>query len=1693
MEFKLKLAPSVWRHSFVCVLTTCLVPFLVATPSLAQRASQVVDNQEPAYKEALSKQFGPLVEQGSRPATFRLIDSLLKPLASGMRILDRDRSTHLIYPYMIDSQRLINDEQLKQNGNVDSHLLVLSTTFLDNLAITDSTVAGYSQSYYNLAGTLAYLLAKGLVEKEHPDMSKKEVHLRAAVKGTELATQSGLPNDCIYKMLEWLLRNNHSRRTLIRTLFDEMPQLDLQLSAIRTYIVSKSYHLGQAIQTSGVLSDVRLIKDVVEEVEAKKSEVKWKFSPPRNLSEAVERISGLHEAKEMTEEFKRIEFHRLLTFAMDLANRIFISLGSLGQELQTYEKLVDFLLSNASPYTYENSMWGTYITNFPVENVQVDWPKTEYGRSWERALRDGAFFRSQEYRVLTERKLKEKYEFVVNHEQLRNVSASQKWGEFLRYIGTGVVLPETAMNLSKEMGKRALQEMEMSTDVRGSGIGMEFGLALSKASIPVQFEITSEIYRQILSKNTMAERLKIHAGSNYLELLPLPVIRPPRKAEKEPDEKAKEVELVWNAFKHRVSSGDAHAKEVVDAYLALIDDYWNNRAQYALADLAADDKIYWGWIGQLKGLSYDQTTEAIRKSVREFLEGDPDVAPTGSQVSYKALLQALAGKKASSKLEKIHVPWLDETIRPLLRTKLQDKSDEAKTASALIDSALIRFNPALVKDEYSRQASKDMNNGKSAHINYDLIKKWHQNALTAAFHSSFESVSASNNPLFLRLLVDQMVKELPKPSLDISLTEIFLNDQDEGLHGGRHKLAWTTLAQAREADKNYYIELLIQRKLIPKASFMLERLLTSKEDKDYCFKSTEVYSGELADLFPSLKIEAEGLKKLEEIRSFMDLLAPSKRLEAAKDDSERKKEKGKSKHDGLTGQGIELKRILLENASKLNLNYKQSSDLFKLATVQGPTQATDNWFYVKLWPSLKRDLRGYRSLRRYLGYKDDIRDEGTVSLIKSAVIRQEVASHLLEPKIAALAKVDDVDVRSLQALLSELDVYLSERSLRKDELLENLSFRLNIRDEGVLRDFIEARKLVGTSSNTTPVNAALHSSFTQLLSDLDESARLELISFMREPEDVRNGLPQSLLNKIEDQIISEEFAKGDTGRGKQTITEIARRQTMKTKEEIESILRDSSPLERIVIYDLLITSGPYALNNKADYISTITEKFLGIKPDSSYGRAIITYVHLFPAEFRSAPLSYLLALSGGGGEGVVELIKVFRTVGFQFAQVAPLFQLFDEETNRQMQRVKDQTVPLSHLEIVQEARKHLSEEDFNKIEKFDHVLNSGSIKTVVLVKLKGKDRYAVLYLVSPNAAAQIDYNLDLSQEFIEGLKKVGIESSSPLFQLLIDGLRGRMKRELRMDIETELTDLARQSVNQFLVENASLVPAQWTVQVAQPESGTTVAKNAALYKYFTGNTLRYWREEIKAGRLTDPKKIDILKQVNRLVFGSAIFDFFRNSIFDPDRHIGNILVDFDNRIISFIDYGKLEDLREKSHNRDSRMVVAQFLGAMKDRDAHAVAEAALLMSKSGKLSDAKSERLITQLEQHLKNLKKDQTIDNHLIHTVLSLCAANGVAFEPRFLLGIFKGLLMLFGENYVDENTATQIVTEEIVRLYKRMPFDFVSFQAKHYFNMARNALSWGSSKEENPIIATIPSSRSRQLPFNRHQSCRKLLGQGG
>ena len=458
-------------------------------------------------------------------------------------------------------------------------------------------------------------------------------------------------------------------------------------------------------------------------------------------------------------------------------------------------------------------------------------------------------------------------------------------------------------------------------------------------------------------------------------------------------------------------------------------------------------------------------------------------------------------------------------------------------------------------------------------------------------------------------------------------------------------------------------------------------------------------------------------------------------------------------------------------------------------------------------------------------------------------------------------------------------------------------------------------------------------------------------------------------------------------------------------------------MERIPLFEVVMTSGEHALTNNENWYLDVARKYLDYKKGSVEEAMLTSFFEVIPAHEKTVGLAYMLANSRQGQGSIANLFEVFGTVGIKFGQLASIWELFGKKIAEDTKHLKNSAAPMSLHDIISLAEER-DPSIKDKILDYEIILGSASVKTVVKIKLKD-GRTGVLLLQRNGLKENISMNLDIGKRFIESLKQKNVIQNSKFLQAMIEALEEQLHDEISMKTEADKFKKAFEIISDLNTDMKKEL-GDWTFKVPQRIEGMPLREDMAFYEMAEG---------VAFEKLSAEKQ----KEYGHLIAQANLKSLLKYGWFDPDRHTGNFFINEKTKTIWFLDFGQFSNFSKNTNpfKWDPRLTLAHFIMALDKMDASEILHYAKLMSNSDSVLTIEQEKMILkELTETIQNLSQNKTDIKESILKVIDILMNNGVKIESNYLFGALKGLIILYGENYVQSEDFKKIMKSEITDL---------------------------------------------------------------
>lgn len=1499
--------------------------------------------------EEIEEKLGPRVAEEKAPALHRTLLRHFERLSSAQQRLYPSGAAPINRIFIIDTPEVNafvkpwKPEDLTRRSN-----LVFVTTGLLKKISDDG--AAMSVVLTRLAGVLSHELAhpldnadsRGLGENYFSGQARE---IRADTDGMAIAREAGYPVESVHTGLKKIFEDSPKPSRALYSAINTHPHDELRLAAQRMLLTLDRRAKGEAKPKYPGPNDARFLQDL-STIDAARE--KWKFKKPASFDEAVDRYLAIPASKAAFR-YKWIEENRLLLFIDDHLSR-------RGEQASPHEisRLIEVMEASLAPYRtpMDESAMRKEFTSETASLEFLKYPPHEVWMTKIPAYRSKPYVAWVRSRYSGKEAWKDRMGLLSGHIGItRNL---------LKVCPPQVIFSE----LREALAKRLL-DLDWSNQGRD-----DYETLLYRQPLETRVRMAELMVNTVLPKISEAQRLQFVISELHPEL----------SSHLFPQTTENNIPLP-GVLDHRMElMGDPRKKDLQEIYRRLMAGIWKNRGYFGMLDLAIKrNNTDWEAIFSVLGIDRQAGYSQLRHAVKRFSQTP----------AYAELLGVIRRQNSSHHWsidyynpKRSPVPWMDDTLTPYLAgkfIKIDDKEQEiagrfAKTTLLQRPAQFSRFYREGLKRKLlgADTLSREDFLVKQKETVQEILDFWSSPVPLFDMNARLIADSGMNPEKKKALLRSLLLTKHPPAKGDSFFEDFWLYRNYKG-DGGMEKAVVETLIKTQTvSDTLDLFEAVLES---GRHGAPAERILLST-----FFQAVSRFKEPLLEDLRAHFNRAEGEKAkfgvLRRVARSLLYPGPGKW--------------GRDPTSANTRALRELKAETIHLAQTLSLDVDKTRDLFEALSETGPTRATDDFFlrglaarYERLTPITQEELRSILEKNKILSSK----------------LQLELAKKLLAPEIAALES-SSVSESNLRALVAKLNKFVPAASIKKDDYLEEIAWRLQV-EGALLGSLIEDQKSYNWRRGN-PLMVNLGSAAMAKIASLPVSQRILFIEYLLEPE--KRPFPVSLLTDLERSIYDEFMALNERERPRDA-AKLAKEGALKLQLDIEQGLMDATPLERIPLFELLLAAGQYPLLKEPGFIDDLSRRYLGYAEQSREEKLLKAYLKIIPEHERSVSLAYLLSQIGEDKSSVKNLFQVFQTVGVKFGQLSSIWKIFGEAISRETASLKDRAEPMTKAEVLEELHRSLSREEFSKIKRLKRVIGSASLKTVVLAEFEG-NKEAVIMVQRRFAQPQIDSNLRLAQDFINEIKRENLlPKEAGLFDSLLETVRSQLAAETKMSLEARHLREAK-SLYTPLDQNG------WTFKVP------------GLIAEFQE------RDNVLVLEKADGVRFDQLPPKQKVTAGEAILRsslrlLFQDGWFDADRHVGNQLIDSHKKIISPIDFGQAMSFSKKPFWRsDDRLELARFLRALADSDQKGLSRAGMALGKGGAAPDALAPLLDKALAE------KDLAAR---VISVVNAFAEAGVPIDGRFSFGALKGLMTLYGEEYVSPEKFKEILKEEIRSLMIR------------------------------------------------------------
>ncbi len=667
------------------------------------------------------------------------------------------------------------------------------------------------------------------------------------------------------------------------------------------------------------------------------------------------------------------------------------------------------------------------------------------------------------------------------------------------------------------------------------------------------------------------------------------------------------------------------------------------------------------------------------------------------------------------------------------------------------------------------------------------------------------------------------------------------------------------------------------------------------------------------------------------------------------------------------------------------------------------------------------------------------------SIFNKRILREYGEEYLAQREMTIKKLNRAPSQRELYYLVKAVDSLFEGKE--KDDKLESIATIFKLRRE-TLQSLIQDHKS-DNLGRANPILLNLASTVSPIFSQMRKDEKLELLRTIVDPH--AHPMSDTLAKRM--RIIGggrkdlkknkNYYYRKDTNGTEQAYQEVI--------ERFMSYLKVATQNEKIPLIENLITAGLQNPDTVNTWYLSLMEQILDYKPGSTPFKQVIAYFRSIDVEKIAPTLAYLIAQSGKDKSTLVEAFTLFGTPGKKFGQLSAILKLFDEQTCKDLEQLKDNTDPQTLAEIEAMLEKTYPELADN-IE-FVEILGSASIKTVVLIRFKDSGEYAVAMVLRENAKELSHYHLQSGIKYLNELEKEGFGNYTGLFKSMVSYLKEQLTLETNLVEEFKKVTLASQHIEKL---NQDLKAVRGDIRFVVPTQYKNYEPKESMAIFQLGHGKK-WAELTKAEQ----------ERFGPLTAKVNLRLFLEYGFWEPDRHTGNFLFDTTRNEIALIDWGQMTNFEAKGRfQTDDVTLFANFILAVKVQDwAHLLELVWEMRDTENSISDRAAYNAVVE---ELKSVMDNNVAFYDKLLGLLNKLGEYGIVLKGKFSFSALKGLAVLMKENYVSENDFQSIFATEIERYYK---FKWPALALKGDFRTLMKLAKERVKGRNTPELMSVPN----------------------
>ena len=273
--------------------------------------------------------YGPIVDPKDYPELYAHLTEVFTDMSLAQGRLTEGAATTVNYVHIIDST-VLNAFVWTDNTTgvrLFSNHLFITTEMMRLMMDTDQISDGLLNVYGLIAGVLAHELGYPIdktaiyegegggisIENNYGVEGSQAIEIRADIDATRILREANYPVDCLLKSLERLFGKEPGRPSMMGAIASTHPHNDFRLSSARIFLTLDRLEKG-LIQNPKVFKfdPIKSQKFTKEMHNIKQTKGRYPYKLPHSMQEIMTRIEAIKKDTELPQQFKKLEFNRLV-------------------------------------------------------------------------------------------------------------------------------------------------------------------------------------------------------------------------------------------------------------------------------------------------------------------------------------------------------------------------------------------------------------------------------------------------------------------------------------------------------------------------------------------------------------------------------------------------------------------------------------------------------------------------------------------------------------------------------------------------------------------------------------------------------------------------------------------------------------------------------------------------------------------------------------------------------------------------------------------------------------------------------------------------------------------------------------------------------------------------------------------------------------------------------------------------------------------------------------------------------------------------------------------------------------------------------------------------------------------------------------------------------------------------------------